>query len=176
MNKLCNWIELYRKGDKEVLVDIVKLFKPLLKKFERNSYCEDIESELILFIITLLEKMPEGQTFKDDKYAFSYIYKSLKNKYIYINRKGYTIYNHEVSNDIALNQQGYYETFSDIVFNDMIEGLTTSEKNIMYKKYIYNLSNADIARELNVSRQAVYKIHKRALDKLKNINSNLNIN
>ena len=37
------------------------------------------------------------------------------------------------------------------------------------KKYIYNLSEADIARELNISRQAVHKTHKRALNKLKNI-------
>lgn len=172
MNKLCNLIKLYKKGEKELIMDIIAIFNPLLNKFKRDSYYEDIENELILFLITLLDKIPSDKDFfTEDKYAFSYICKSLKNKYIHLNTNEYLLYNKETNNDLILNYKGYEDTFNNIIFHDMIKDLSISEKNIINKKYVYNLSEADIARELNISRQAVHKTHKRALSKLKNIYS-----
>lgn len=172
MNKLCNLIELYKKGEKESIVDIIDIFNPLLNKFKRDSYYEDIENELILFLITLLNKISDDKkTFLEDKYAFSYIHKSLKNKYIDLNTNGYLLYNKETNNDLIFNYKGYEDSFNNIIFHDMIKDLSISEKNIINKRYVYNLSEADIARELNISRQAVHKTHKRALTKLKKIYS-----
>ena len=170
MSKLCNLIRLYKEGNKDYLIDIINIFNPVLQKFQRESYCEDIENDLILFMIMLLDKMPiENEFFKEDKYAFSYIYKSLRNKYIYLNKKGYALYCNEINNDEVLNYNGYEDIFNDVIFNDMIRELSIAEQNIINKKNIYNLSEADIARELNISRQAVHKTHKRVLNKLKNI-------
>ena len=73
----------YKNGDKDVLIEIIDVFKPIINKYKRNSYYEDMDSELTVFLISLLEKMPMKEDFfENDKYVFSYIFKSLKNKYI----------------------------------------------------------------------------------------------
>ena len=53
MSKLCNLIRLYKEGNKDYLIDIINIFNPVLQKFQRESYCEDIENDLILFMIML---------------------------------------------------------------------------------------------------------------------------
>lgn len=168
MNKLCNLINLYKSGNSESLVKIVDEFKPIISKLERDSYCEDLESELILFIIVLLDEIQIKEKFlKEDKYVFSYIYKSIKNKYINLNKRDYKIYSKEVNSDNFLEYSGYNYINSNIIFYDMIKNLTDIEKNTIIKIYLYNLSEAEIAREMNVSRQAVSKCHKKALNKLR---------
>ena len=51
----------------------------------------------------------------------------------------------------------------------MIKMLNESEKNIFIKKYVNDLSESDIARENNISRQYINKTHKNALKKIRKI-------
>lgn len=169
MNKLGDLVISYKSGEKEALIEIVKIFKPVINKFKRNSYCEDMENELILYMITLLEKMPIREEFlRDEKIIFSYIFKSLKNKYIRTNKKYYDKYSSERADDEFLNYKDYYLLESDVEFQDMIKDLSHCEKNILNKRYVSNLSESDIARELKTSRQYINKVHKKALHKLRN--------
>jgi RNA polymerase sigma factor (sigma-70 family) len=168
MRKLGDLVVIYKNGEKEALMEIVNIFKPVINKFKRNSYCEDMDSELILFMITLLEKMPMREEFlKDEKVVFSYIFKSLKNKYIRVNKKHYIQYNRELPNEEIFNYKEYYSLESNVEFHDMIKDLSDCEKNILNKRYIYNLTESDIARELKTSRQYINKVHKKALTKLR---------
>lgn len=170
MHKLGDLVVLYKSGEKESLIGIINKFKPVINKFKRNSYCEDMDSELILFMITLLEKMPVREEFlKDEKIVFSYIFKCLKNKYMRVNKKYYNQYTREFVDDDILNYKEYYLLESDIEFQDIIKDLSDCEKNILNKRYVCNLSESDIARELKTSRQYINKVHKKALTKLKNI-------
>lgn len=174
MSKLYNLVKLYKNGNKNAIIDIIEIYNPVLNKFNRNSYSEDMKNDLILFMITLLDKIAiEKKEFKEDKYIFSYIYKSLKHRYIYENSKRCHIYNNETTYDVLLNDVSYDNNFSNIVFKDMVKNLTKSEKYVINKKYLFNLSEADIARELAISRQAVHKTHKRALNKLRKLHSNM---
>ncbi|MGL5713068.1 MAG: sigma-70 family RNA polymerase sigma factor [Paraclostridium sp.] len=169
MNKLVNLVMTYQNGDKDAFIEIINIFRPALNKFKRNSYCEDIDSELILFLITLLEKLEMRERFlEDDKYIFSYIFKSLRNKYIRINKKNYSTYSFELLNDefSNFNISEYLET--NVEFFDLIKGLSSCERNILDRYYINNLTESDIAKELNTSRQYINKTHKKALNKLKN--------
>lgn len=127
-----------------------------------------MENELILFMITVLEKMPlREDLFKDDKYVFSYILKSLKNKYICVNKKSYFRFNNEVLNNEIFDYTESESIKSDIIFQDMIKGLSECERKILNKKYVFNLTESDISRELKTSRQYINKVHKKALGKLR---------
>ncbi|MBO3444971.1 sigma factor-like helix-turn-helix DNA-binding protein [Clostridium sp. CCUG 7971] len=170
MNELCNLINLYKNGNSESLVKIIDKFKPIIYKLERYSYCEDLENELILSIIILLDEIQIKEEFlKEDKYVFSYIYKSIRNKYLKLNKRDYKIYIKEISSDNFLEYNGYNYMNSNIMFYDIIKNLTDTEKNIIIKIYLDNLSEADIAREMNISRQAINKQHKKALNKLRKV-------
>ncbi|WP_347449171.1 sigma factor-like helix-turn-helix DNA-binding protein [Terrisporobacter vanillatitrophus] len=168
MNRLGELVKLYKNGEKDALVEIVDIFRPIINKYKRNSYCEDMDNELIVFMITVLEKMPVRNDLLDnEKYLFSYIFKSLKNKYMRINQKSYLRYKNELLNYDVLGYYGHESLQSDVEFQDIIKDLSNREKDILNKKYLYNLNESDIARELNTSRQYINKVHKNALNKLK---------
>lgn len=69
MNKLYDIIKNYKQGNKESIIEVIELFNPLLNKLERQSNHYDIKSELTLFIIELMDKLPfENKKFCHDKY------------------------------------------------------------------------------------------------------------
>ena len=177
MQKLVDLVRNYKNGDKDALIKIINIFKPSINKYKRNSYCEDMDSELTLFMITLLDRMPIREEYlKDDKYIFSYISKALKNKYIRVNEKHYIKKIDDVPPDDFLNYSEYGSLESNVVFYDIIKDLSDNEKNILNKRYICNLTESDIARELKKSRQYINKVHKRALSKLRETCNNNFIN
>lgn len=75
------------------------------------------------------------------------------------------------SKELALEEihinNGDDNCFSNIIFDDIIKTLTHAEKDIIFKKYKLNYSDAEIARMKGISRQAIYKTHVRALSKIK---------
>lgn len=51
----------------------------------------------------------------------------------------------------------------------MLKDLTDKEQNVIIQKYKYGFSTSEIAKKSNVSVQAVYKLEKNALKKLKKL-------
>lgn len=146
---------------------ILNVFDPLLDKLQRNSINEDMKSDLTLFMFTLLNKIPlEKECLKEDKYIISYISKSLNHQYIYLNKKIRKNNNNEMLLD-KFDYMSEVDTMNSIVFDNLIDKLTDNEKYVMNRKYKFNYSDTEIANEKGVSRQAIHKIHKRAIEKLK---------
>lgn len=170
MGQLYNFIEEFRNGNINTFTFIVEKFNPKLNKLQRCSIYEDMKNDLVLFMFELLNKIPlEKDSFKEDKCIFAYINKSLNNKYIYLNK-----INCKVENNKILLEESYINNaddnyFSNIVFEDIINGLTDIEKDVIIKKYKFNYSEAEIARMKGVSRQAIHKTHIRALAKVKKL-------
>lgn len=168
MKEIYSLISEYKEGDYSKVIDVIVRFDPLLDKFQRNTNCEDMKRVLILFLIDLLKKISANlDKFENNKFVVSYIQKSLRNKYIIINKRIVEKYNTEnvLLDHIASNK--YEEQFSNIIFNDIIKNLIPKERYVLCKIYIQDLKVSEIARELGVSRQAIYKVHIRALKKLK---------
>ncbi|CEN21828.1 sigma-70 family RNA polymerase sigma factor [Paraclostridium sordellii] len=169
MNKLYNIIKNYQQGNKESIIEVIELFNPLLNKLERQSNHYDIKSELTLFIIELMDKLPfENEKFCHDKYIVSYISKSIKNKYIYLNKKACDQLNKENEINLEILKNDRVENNLDmILFKDLIKSLTHKEQEIIIYKYGLNYSDIEIAELFNISRQSVNKTKTRALNKLK---------
>lgn len=52
-------------------------------------------------------------------------------------------------------------------WTDILHNLTESQRKILLLEYISGYSNAEIARKLGVTRQAVFRCKKRAMKKIK---------
>lgn len=171
MGKLYNTIQNYKNGNINEIISVLEQFDPLLNKFNRNSYYEDMKSELSLYMFHILNKIPlEKKCFNQDKFIISYIYKSLKNKYIHLNKTIQSIHNVELENENKLLNSSYTEKELEFIeILDMFKNLTDYERNVLIQIYIYNFKESEIARNLKVSRQAINKTHKKALSKLKNL-------
>ncbi len=168
MGELYNLINDFREGKSNTFILIIEKFEPQLNKFQRNSIYEDMKSDLILFMFKIVEKIPiEKEVFKEDKYIISYISKSLKHQYIYLNKINCKIVNEEIELQEAYINNGHDNYFSNIVFEDIIKILTDTEKYVIIKKYKFNYSEIEISRMKSVSRQAIHKTHVRALYKIK---------
>lgn len=171
MGDLYNAVKNFKNGETDEIVYILNLFDPLLNKLQRNSNYEDMKNELSLFMFAVLNKIPlEVNCFKEDKYIVSYIHKSLKFKYMSLNKLNQRIASTEIESDFKLlNSFNNENPTSLIFFKDIIKNLTENEQTILQKIYIDMLNEAEISRSFNISRQAVHKTHSRALKKLRKI-------
>ncbi|SFB38080.1 sigma-70 family RNA polymerase sigma factor [Clostridium frigidicarnis] len=169
MSSLYNIISSFNSGNSDEFLKIVETFDPLLKSLHKKSENDDTYSDLNLFLIQLMNKIPlHKEIFKENKYLISYISKSLKNHYIYLNKRNSKIYNTEFSSDL-IDLDSDYTDSNNTIFKDLLNHLTDLEKKIIIYKYIHSYSDIEIGKLRNVSRQSVHKTHKRALKKLKEV-------
>lgn len=169
MSCLYQSIVSFRNGNSDDFLEILEVFNPLLKSLHRKSFGYDTYSDLVLFLIELLKKLKiSNDSFREDKYIISYIAKALKNHYIYLNKKKCKLYDVEVSIDPTNLQYGYSDC-DNIIFYDLLNNLTDKEKNVIIYKYIYSYSDTEIGKQRHVSRQYIHKVHKRALEKVKEV-------
>ncbi|AWZ50066.1 hypothetical protein C3495_14580 (plasmid) [Clostridiaceae bacterium 14S0207] len=157
-----------RGKDESSLLELIDRFKPIILKYKWDSKYIDMESELNLFLLELVEKIPiEKEKFKEDKYIISYIKTSLKNKYIEVNKKNY--YKDKVNIDQILNLSCFYNDIDAIVMRTILRRLTPNERNIIILKFYKMYSDVEIAEMFNISRQAINRTKRRALKKLKDM-------
>jgi RNA polymerase sigma factor (sigma-70 family) len=169
INKLYNLIIDYKNGNKDSVIDIIEVFTPLLNKLDRQSkYC-DMKSDLIVFIIELMDKLPiNNSRFYHDKYIISYISKSIKNKYIHLNKKACKRISSEEELNLNVLKNNVVENKLDMLFfKALIKSLTPKEREIITYKYALNYSDIEIAERFKISRQSVNQTKIRAISKLK---------
>ena len=63
----------------------------------------------------------------------------------------------------SISDGNWYSDFSDVELKCMLENLNSKEKLILYKRYYLQFTDEELAKELNISRQAVNKARKKAL-------------
>lgn len=174
MIHLYKLIEQHKNKDEDAFLEILEMFEPLINSLYRKGVNEDMKSDLTLFLFELLNKMQfEKEIFKQEKYIVSYISKSLKNKYIYLNKNHYKKKCSELKLEETYLNLGKNSYFSEIFFDDLIKNLKDVEKDILIKRYKLDYSDQEIATLRGVSRQSVCKIRTNALKKLKKVNINV---
>lgn len=110
----------------------------------------------------------------DDKTLMSYISRSIKFYFYKCFKKQYILSNNELTFINEINYENMTcisedKTFSDLEFISLLKDLTDKEQNVIIQKYKYGFSTSEIAKKSNVSVQAVYKLEKNALKKLKKL-------
>ena len=111
-----------KQGNNEVLMELIKQFKPLLKKYAWKLTYEDAYEDLQLEFIKLVKEFPtENLSQKNDAVVVSYIRKSIYHSFIALSKK-----EHKHQNDIP---------FSDLEDEDnpnKIDGILSEEDSYYF--------------------------------------------
>lgn len=156
-----------RKGNEEIVEDIIGIFNPLLNKYSKLLDGEDTRQDLILYLLKIINKIPID-SFNDDRAIFSYISKAIRNEYIKLSKK----LDRKNINEVELNLEieiGHENFDSEMEIIDLFKILTERESYIIKLIYVYYLSVSEVAQFLKISRQSVNKTKNRALKKLKEV-------
>lgn len=167
---LYNLVFYARNNDVVSTELLIETFNPQLKKYARLLNGEDTYQSLTVFLLELLHKIPlEKDCFRNDKILFSYISKSLKNKYIKLSVHHNRILASEIeiAPDFKLTDPHSFERTLDLF--DLFKNLNSYEAGVLLLIYFSGYTTREVADSMQITRQAVNQIKKRALKKLKRL-------
>lgn len=169
MNCLYGVIQCAKYGDNESLEFLITKFEPIINSlaWRLNNDCG--RTDLTIFFIKLVRGINlDNIRNSSDGAIVNYIKTSLYRKYSKL-KKQKVLMEIELIDIYSSNIKEYMDSEYKI-FLDQLESMkviTKKENNILLKKYCYLSTEQEIARELNVSRQAINKSHKSAVKKIR---------
>ena len=169
MNSLLEQIKRCKKGDNESLEYLIKRFDPIINSLAYKSKNEYEKSDLTIFLIKLIKNIDLiNLNNVSDGGLIKYIEKSLKREFFKINKKSIFV---EVELDDRFNENTY--EYTDIEFKILLSELrknkiiNAKQLYIFLNKYYFMKDEKEIANELGISRQAVNKTNKTAIQRVK---------
>ena len=164
-SKLYCLVESSKNKDMDSMLILYNDFNNLLKKYARKLYDENAYNELTLGFIKCIYKMPiyDKKFQGNDMYIISYIEAAIKNQYVNLVKNKVRRQNHEFAQDYSIIDaiDSKFESYKDLEDQELLifieKILTKDEFNMFIKKYIYGLTDKQIANSLHISRQAVSK-------------------
>ena len=160
-------IKQFKNQDMSVFEIIYGEFQKLINFYSLRLSYDDASSELTLFFIEMLYAIDLSR-FKAD-YSLGvkkYIAVCLRNQYIALL--------HKKDKNISLNCPLYEncvsksEAYEEIIaLQQLFAFLTEKQKKVLIYRYKYGYSDCEIAKKLNIRRQAVNRLKNRALTVLR---------
>lgn len=170
-SNLSKLIKNAKNHDEKAMLEIIKRFQLLIKKYAKQLKYEEAESDLIISLIEIIKCINlNSLNSSNEGVIVTYILRSLNNRKIDLFRK--YVKNKQEETELNLDILGV--EFNNTIENNLIiesifKTLTEVQKKVIKRKYIYGYSNVEIAEELNISRQAVNQTKNRALEKIKKL-------
>lgn len=160
-------IDRIKKQDMSVFFQIYEEFKRLILFFGNKLGYEDATSELTLFFIELLYDINLEKFLSDNgEELHKYIAVSIKNKYIALSiEREKTIKFHSVLYEECCGITHKYE--DNICVSRGVSRLNDAQRFVFFYHFVYGFSIAEIAEQLNISRQAVNKTKNQVLSILR---------
>lgn len=167
-------IELIKKAqgnDKESMMQILNKFEKLINSYAKKLKYDGADSDLVLCVIDLIKNASVWETnkLKNTDEIIAYITVVIKNQYIKLSKKYSKICSMELlfeeirgdkfSKDINIDEH--------IIITNLLEKLPLSQKQILEYLFLMDYEEIEVAKKLNISRQAVNKTKNRALKNLK---------
>ena len=163
-NNLYMQIKEFQRNNMEIFPQIFSQFERLIYTYSARIDYEDAFQELTVFLVELLYKI-DLKRLKDSIDLKKYIAVSIRNKYIHISRE---------RQKLLLEQNQYFEMGIEYfdpavkeILKSAIKNLSKNQQKTIIYKYIYCYSDAEIADELEITRQAVNRTKNRALNSLR---------
>lgn len=168
---------IFPAAENSLLIDLIqnnqeeayKSFEKLIDFYSRKLEYEDAVGELSLFFFELINGIDLNKFNTDNTDGLSrYIKTSLKHKYIALSKQRQAeefllCELNENTTGITVN----FETKQKLKY--LLSLLTQKQRTILYYRYFYLLSCAEIAKLLGISRQAVNRLENRAIKFLREI-------
>lgn len=156
--------------NEQALLNLLDKFKPLLLKYGTRLGYQDAFFDLRTCFIKLVYEV-NLNNFSEEKYLLSYIKKSIYHSYIDLSKKD--IKNSKQIPFSTFGEEGnYFEDNKIYVYDSSIllevkSILLPKELLVIYNIYFNDMSVAEIAQSLGVSRQYINRIKNKALEKLR---------
>lgn len=166
---LCESIFEFQNGNKEALLVIIEKFNPLIQKYKRKLNYEESETDLIIALIEIVLSL-QLSNFSSctDGILIKFIYHSIRNKSVDLFRKFILKKKTEVELDFDIVDASIEDYLNNKLFiKELLEHLSSKQKFIIIEKYFKCCSDSEIAKNFNISRQAINKSKNEALKKLK---------
>lgn len=156
--------------ENEAFSEVYAEIKPCLKRYSMYLQYDCAESDLVIYLYMLLKKL-DLTKFKDDSLLEHYINRCLKREYLRLRYSNFIdnkvlIDTDLVNTEINLIATNVLDT-ERFDFMELIASLDTIDKRILIYRYYYLLGDSEIAKKLNISRQAVHKRRNNSLNHLK---------
>lgn len=158
------------------LIDIIDKFKPLLSKYSYKLHYDDAFYDLQLAFIEIVYGLPIDN-FSDspesEPFLVSYICKSLYTRYIQLSKKKQELERYSMCGEEDLVEYLGFTSSDGTDFDlsedvrESMKHLSAIQKKIIYGIYFMDYSDAELARHLGITRQAVGKTKHKALNILK---------
>lgn len=152
------------KHDKEAMELIIEKFTPLLKKTSYILNYDGAESDLIIYLIDKIFNLDSSkiERLHEEGQAVNYVARMIKNKGVDLHRK--MVHQPEEIGLESLGElpQATYEENNSTW--EYLEFLNERQKNVILMKYYYGFSDVEIGKKMGISRQAVNKINRKAIE------------
>ncbi len=171
---LIEMLKLAQDKDSDVQLLLLERFSRAIKSFAYKLNYDGADTDLIIFFLELCQSM-KLRRFENlnEGAVVKYIYNSLHHEYIRLSK---------LNNRYKLNEQLYgidpseitnnHKTTDDNLYSakymeELINVLTAKEKQTIAYIFIKGYSDTETAKAMKISKQAIGKMKKRALEKLK---------
>lgn len=170
MEKLYNLLMNSKHGDKNSTLIILEKFNPLLNKYCRKLNYDGSYTDLIICLLETIKTIPieNNAKLRNDSTIVAYLHISIKHKYINLSKKNCAIISNETElNTDILGENSYNYIDEKLFIKEIVDKLSDFQKHIIKSIYINNIPESTLAKQMNVSRQAINRIKNRALNNLR---------
>lgn len=152
-------------------MDILPCFNSKINYLSYKLKYPEASTDLIIYLYELVLRLDLNKFTIDDE-ILKYIRKCLHNKSIKLSHiinfdKNFILFNSDEEILDLIDKNNSSNEYSNIIFNDLISSLRTKQKQIIFYKFYLQLTDIEIARIFNISRQSINKTQRLALKILK---------
>lgn len=172
MNELYLSIQQAQK-DPSQMETLIEKFRPLILKYARHlnkTERDDAIQDMIVAFILVIKKMDLNNFPQEasEKYLLSYIQKAMYTRFLDLSKRQTQIITMDIDDFVYVERVDDALSPSEMVeLREMLTGLTALQRKVLVIRYLYGYSDAEIADQLHISRQAVNRAKNRAVAVLK---------
>ena len=171
--KIFQLVKRCQENDGNAFSDIITMFQPLIKKYAFLLGDMDAYADMYDSFIDCIYKIPiqELRSSSGDAVVLAYIKTTMKNSYIALSKRNSIRKSQIPLDDCDMENEKIgavgIDFDSQVIREDLLRFLSTEEELLLEAKIFYGYSDAEIAKRLGISRQAVNKKYRKILEKVK---------
>ncbi len=166
--RMLETLQKAKYDDKDALMELIEKFKPIIRKYSRKLKYDTAESDLVIELIKIIKVIPTNrESLNNDNEFVSYIAAAIRYEYYKLRKQSLLNFYQEIPlNDFIVIDCRQIDHDLRIFINQLVDKLPNKEKFIISSIFFYGYSEAELAKKLSISRQAVNKTKNNALKKL----------
>lgn len=168
MKRVLELLKDAQNGNIGAKEELYKKFLTYIKYYGKKLYYEEAQTDLTIFLLEFIDNL-DLRKFENrqDGEIINYIKWFFRSRYIDAVRENVNKHIEITALETDFICYDCYERLEEESFYRMLRNLNSIQKKIIIGKYVYNYSDKELTRILNISRQTIYIQKKKALQQIK---------